>query len=101
MSFPWQRLNINVSDPAFSFLVIRHLNQLQDEDSSYIFHDIINFLLLRFDQDQFFSFEKSLEWMEFDKILKHYLHNYGLFFLEYTLYVVLRLAVHILIWYCN
>ena len=56
LSFPWQRLNINVSDPAFSFLVIRHLNQLQDEDSSYIFHDIINFLLLRLDQDQFFSF---------------------------------------------
>ena len=57
---------------------------------------VINNPLLRLDQDQFFSFEKNLEWLEFDKVLKLYLLNYDPFY-QYALYIALRLVVHILV----
>ena len=87
-----------ISDPAFSFLVIRHIHhQFQDMKYSFLLGLIIDNPLRNLDQDQLFSFEKNLEWLEFDKILKHYLHNPIPLF-QYVFYVTLRLAVHILTW---
>ena len=93
VTIPVATSQYNVSDPAFSFLVIRHLNRLPNEESSYKLRNIIDMPFRRLDQDQFFSFEKNLEWSEFDKILKRYLHNFRSLF-QYALYIALRLVVY-------
>ena len=91
-----ERLITAISDPELSFLVIRHIcHQIRLGRYLLWFEDFIFEPLLYFNQDQFLSFEKSLEWSEFDKILCHFaVYRLSCDFRS-ALYLILRLVVHV------
>lgn len=75
--FLLQELILTLSNPNFTFLVIRHIrHQLEDkfvdDDIPYWLYDFILESFNRLTRDHIFAFEKELEWSEFDEVIQHF-----------------------------